>query len=434
MAYTVIQQVYNTSSNTLKTAKGNVELIKSIKLDSKTLDSSAGTFVVIVEGTAGALFDLQVQRSSDSRYYNFDTRTFEANYTNKSRSKKLKQGTQNIEVPAASGGDTYTVQLYTSPAYNTEISIGANKYFASVTKKQFKDSIVTLSISGNLTEIDTQVVGTLTGSTIKQTRSTIKMVDRKVTLTDAATDHGFFIKDTTRDLNNGTWNKGAMYWQSGNYTASGGGTNSTSLTLTSVDGLVVGMQVAFINSTYQSVLRAITAINTTTKTVTLDGNETWSDTHVIIFRAYGPSLINDAIGIKLSVDSTTVRLGQTTTSTRTEYTSEISEGTDINVNGTTGIAAGATIRMRGLDKSSETTACTVATISSASTTAGAITLVNGEVVASSDRPVRVKTKIYIDGSSNQLFLTGKINVTKFPSANQSIFIDTDQILTPGQSS
>ena len=123
MAYTITQQVYNTSSNPLKTAKGNVELIKSIKLDSKTLDSSAGTFVVIVEGTAGALFDLQIQRSSDSRYYNFDTRTFEANYTNKSRSKKLRPGTQNIEVPAASGGDTYTVQFYTSPAYNTEKSI-----------------------------------------------------------------------------------------------------------------------------------------------------------------------------------------------------------------------------------------------------------------------------------------------------------------------
>ena len=434
MAYTVIQQVYNTSSNTLKTAKGNVELIKSIKLDSKTLDSSAGTFVVIVEGTAGALFDLQVQRSSDSRYYNFDTRTFEANYTNKSRSKKLRPGTQSIEVPAASGGDTYTVQLYTSPAYNTEISIGGNKYFTSVTKKQFKDTVITLGVSGNLTEVNAQTIGTLTGSTIKQTRSTIKMVDKTISVADAATDYGFFIKDTTTDLNNGNWNKNAIYWQSGNYTASGAGTNSTSLILTSVDGLVVGMQVAFINSTYQSVLRAITAINTTTKTVTLDGNETWSDTHAIVFRAYGPSLINDAIGIKLSVDSTTVRLGQTTTSIRTEITSDISEGTDFAVNGTTGIAAGATIRMRGLDKSSETTACTVATISNPSTTAGDITIANGEIIASSDRPVRVKTKIYVDGSSNQLFLTGKINVTKFPDANQSIFIDTDQILTPGQSS
>ena len=51
-----------------------------------------------------------------------------------------------------------------------------------------------------------------------------------------------------------------MYWETGNYTASGSGSNSTSLTLTSVDGLVVGMQVSSINSVYQSELRAITAI------------------------------------------------------------------------------------------------------------------------------------------------------------------------------
>lgn len=431
MAYTPIIQPTNISTKSAIT--GGVQLINSITLGSEKLDSSAGSFQLTVSGTSDALFDLQVQRSSDSRYYNFDTRTFAAAYSNKSRNKKLSPGTYSIEVPAASGGDTYAAQVYTSPAYNTELSSG-NKYFTSVTKKQFKDSVVTLAVSGDLTEVDAQSIGTLTGSTIKQTRSTIKMVDKTISVQDATADHGFFIKDTTRDLNNGTWNQSAMYWQSGNYTANGAGTNSTSLILTSVDGLVVGMQVAFINSTYQSVLRAITAINTTTKTVTLDGNETWSDTHVIIFRAYGPSLINDAIGIKLSVDSTTVRLGQTTTSIRTEITSDVGEGTDIAVNGTRGIAAGATIRMRGIEKSSESTACVVGTISVASTTAGNITINNGEILASSDRPVRVKTKIYIDGSSNQLFLTGKINVTKFPDANQSIFIDTDQILTPGQSS
>mgnify|MGYP001348062965 CR=1 FL=1 len=109
----------------------------------------------------------------------------------------------------------------------------------------------------------------------------------------------------------GKWNEKALYWQSGNYTANGAGSSSTSLTLTSVDDLFVGMQVAYVNSVFQTALRAITAINTSTKTVTLDGAETWSDTHVIIFRAYGTRLINSAIGAKLQFHPTIVPHGVT---------------------------------------------------------------------------------------------------------------------------
>ena len=261
------------------------------------------------------------------------------------------------------------------------------------------------------------------------------MVDKQISVQAVAADYGFFLNNTTTNLNNGTWNQGAMYWQSSNYTADGGGTDSTSLTLTSVDGLVVGMQVSSINSVYQEELRSITAINTSTKTVTLDGNETWSDTHVIIFRAYGPSLISQAIDIKLSVDSTTAKLGQITTSIDDELTSNVTAGADINVNGTLGISKGATIRMRGLNKSSSESACTVSAVDSVANgggiNGGAIQLANGQLEASSDRPIRTKTKIYIDGSSNELFLTGNINVTKFPDTNQNIYIDTDKMLTAG---
>ena len=90
--------------------------------------------------------------------------------------------------------------------------------------------------------------------------------------------------------------------------------------------------------------------------------------------------------------------------------------------------------MRGLDKSSEATACTVATISLASTTAGAITLANGIIDASSDRPVRVKTKIYVDGSSNKVFLNGTINIVRYPATNQTVYIDMSKITTQGQDS
>ena len=193
------------------------------------------------------------------------------------------------------------------------------------------------------------------------------------------------------------------------------------------------MQVGVIAGTAQSALRTITAINTTTKTLTLDGNATWLDDGVILFRAYGPRLIKEVIGIGLSLRNPTVKLGQTTTSIKTELTSDISEGDDIAVNGTTGIGKGATIRMRGVKKNSETGACVVGGLAN-STTAGSFLLTNGEIEASATRPVRAKTIIYIDGSSNKVFLNGTLSISKYPAAAQIIYVDTNKILTKGTAS
>jgi len=429
MAYIPIKISAAAQKVVLKTASG-LELVNKITVDSKPLKSSAGTFQLTVEGTSNALFDLQVQRSSDSRYYNFNTRTFASTYSNFSRLKRVTPGSYAIQVPSASSGDTYEVQVYTSPAYNTEIDDDNNKYFAKVTKKQFKSTTITLVASGGGTAIQNTTIGTLTSSVIDDTSNTIKMVDKQLSVQDAIIDLGFFITDTTENSNVGTWSQKAMYWETGNYTANGGGTNSTSLTLTSVDGLLVGMQVGTINSVHQSALRAITAINTSTKTVTLDGNETWSDTHVILFRAYGPELINEAIGIKLSVDSTTVKLSKITKTVRTAITTDT---TTINLNGTTGVGAGARVRIRGLLPAVDPNLVTISAVTPVDLTNGSIVITGGEVIGS-ERTVRVGTRVHIDGCSNEVFLTGNVNFTRFPSANQNIYIDTNKILTPGSDS
>ena len=89
--------------------------------------------------------------------------------------------------------------------------------------------------------------------------------------------------------------------------------------------------------------------------------------------------------------------------------------------------------MRGVKKNSETSACVVGGVSG-HVTAGSFTLSNGEIEASAARPVRVKTKIYIDGSSNLVYLNGVISISRYPLANQNIYIDTDKILTLGVAS
>ena len=64
-------------------------------------------------------------------------------------------------------------------------------------------------------------------------------------------------------------------------------------------------------------------------------------------------------------------------------------------------------------------------------TGGAIQIANGQLEASSDRPIRTKTKIYIDGSSNKVFLNGDITVDRLSAANQVVYIDMSKITTQG---
>tara|TARA_R100000700_G_scaffold40973_1_gene58851 strand:+ start:1777 stop:3039 length:1263 start_codon:yes stop_codon:yes gene_type:complete len=406
--------------------------------------SVGGKIVLTVEGSENSVFSVEIVRTDNNQRYNFETETFAA-LTNHGSSVNYRllnktPGIYTFFIPNADD-ITYNVIVYAESHYNTEFSFGNNKlrYLTSVLQRAL--TTLTFVASGDFVNVgvtDTTLETVNGYESIEFTRLTqlVTNVKKKLlTVSSASNDYGFFITNptTSLDLTKGTFGEEAVYWETGNYTANGAGTNSTSLTLTSVDDLYIGMQVSYVNSVYQSDLRAITAINTTTKTVTLDGNETWSDTHAIKFRAYGTSLINDAIGAFINISNGVVELGQTTTTNRTELTSNVTEGTAINVNGTTGIGVGATIRMRGLQKNSETTACTVSAVSG-STSAGTITLRNGTLGASSAKPVRVGAKIYVDGSSNLIYFSCDLGVRKFPAADQNIYIDVNRILTEGTAS
>ena len=412
-----------------------MNLIKSATIEQKPMRAGAANRSLIVVGDPNALFHVRISRSSDTKIYDFTLNSFQTAVTSQSRLKNQSTGEISIAFPAAASGDTYSLQITADANSNTAFESGKNKLVQTITFSQRGNSKITFTASG--TGITNTALGDSTGSSsdsFTETSAPKVVIDElQLTVPDAASDNGFFITTTEKDLNNGTWDSGALYWQTGNYVANGAGTDATALILDSVDDLFVGMQVAVIAGTAQAELRAITAINTTTKTLTLDGNETWANDNVILFRAYGLRLIKQVIGIGFSLVNPTVRLGQTTTSIRTELTSDISEGADVAVNGTTGIGKGATIRMRGVKKNSETGACVVGGVTN-STTAGSFVLTNGEVEASAAKPVRVKTKIYIDGSSNKVFLSATIGIYKYPLAAQTINVDINKILTKGTDS
>jgi len=420
----------NIITNAIVGATSKTNLITSVYIDTSKTRSTSNSRVLTVRGDKEAVFSLQVSRSSNGQFYDFSTNTFSATYGSQSRLANLSPGNTSIIFPAASSGDTYTIYVWPEPHFNTLLSFGQNKLRHTQEIEQAgTNAVVTFSTDTSISTVSATSMGSSsgfsTGSYAQGGAPTVSFKDTQLTVPSSASDHGVYITETGSVSVKGTWNSNALYWQTGNYVANGAGTDSTALILDSVDGLRIGMQVAYVNSVFQTALRAITAINTTTKTVTLDGNETWSNDHVILFRAYGIDLISSAININLTLANSTVRLGQLSTTLRTN----ISSGVEADVNGTTGIGAGAIARCRFINNSTSLSASKISAVSG-STTAGAITITNAEFAAGGF----VGDIIYIDNFSNLIFLTGDISITKYPTTDQTIHIDTSKFLTAGAAS
>jgi len=418
------------SYNSVIGATPKTNLITSVNVDASKMKTASTSRSIRVIGDSDAVFSLQVSRSSDSRFYDFSTSTFSATYSSQSRLTNLSPGNTSIIFPAASGGDTYTVYVWPEPHFNTELNFGKNKLrYAQEIEQAGTNAVVTFTTDTSISTISATSMGSSSGSSTssysQSNAPTVSIVDTQLTVPSNANDYG--VKITTlisdEDTTVGTWDSNALYWQTGNYVANGAGTDSTALILDSVDGLYIGMQVAYVDDVFQTALRAITAISTTTKTVTLDGNETWSNDHVILFRAYGVDLISSAISINLVLKTPTVRLGQLSTTLRTVI--ESGQAT-ADVNGTTGIGAGAKARCRFIDNSTSATASEISAVVG-STTAGTITVAEAEFTAGG----YVGDTIYIDDFSNLIYLKGDISITKYPTADQTIYIDTSKFLTAG---
>jgi len=419
-----------------------MEIIRNINIDTSSLKAEAIGRVLNVNATSNARYTVRVSRSSDTNLYNFDTDAFAAESSN---SNFNGVGSQQIAIsfPAAASGDTYTINVFSTNG--AEILGSANKLFKSIVLEQVGNSQITFIATG--TNFTNTTIGTSTGSTIDSfaasSTPTVVMNEKQITVPSSADDFGFFITSTTSDLNNGEWDTGAFYWQTTEAIVTnpaGDGVASSTVTVADLTGLVVGMTLVYHKGTTAPSVpgTTISDINISTKTITFSARNAFEESETMTFRAFGPTLIKKAISIGFSITDPTIRLEQTTTSIDDEITSNVAAGGDINVNGTTGIGVGATIRMRGLNKSSSASACTVTAVDNSANgggiTGGALQLGNGQLEASSDRPIRTKTKIYIDGSSNKVFLNGTINISRYPAANQNIYIDMSKITTIGQSS
>lgn len=254
-----------------------------------------------VEATKNSSIRLIFKSTTDSEYYNFDTGSFAAAFDSiKHKFTSTSTFTQSIKIPTVVRDTSYTLEVI---AINADInsSISSNPKLFSKTFTQVLDTTITFTPSTDTTGDFSGI-----GSSVTSTAQIIGDRPRKFsidwTATAVASDSANALSIVKQpDI-------GDFYTETDNYVANGAGTGATSLILTSVSGLFVGMKLSSVEGTYQSALRVITAINGSTKTVTLSGAETWGDEEDIKFRAYGPDLMQLQSGILIEPKLLTVTI------------------------------------------------------------------------------------------------------------------------------
>jgi hypothetical protein len=417
--------------------------IKGLTLSKSSITSSSNNIVSSITGEAGAVFSVQIiDASSQNKFYNFRTRTFTTAFTSENVLTNVEMsGSQydiNINIPAATSGNTYKVMVFADPFFNTKIadSASSSDYLLTASTGQSSDVTVRFSTSTDQDATNLVGVGAFIGSTTGSSGSSSNTeVDFTEEILDSSTGaHGYkYTLPSTTNKNN-TLDSALQPVDSDFYTAistqtDGVGTDSTSMVLDSVDNLVVGMDLVSIADssdleqggslgvlTYPN----ITAIDTNTKTVTLSAAPDWGDNKAVVFRAYGSELIRKSTGGVFEYNLTVIPVGGVSGDDRVKNwgTCRVNGGVsgvvEIEIDGFRGASAGSRIIGAGVNSDEDANFITnVHASGTPITVAGAQTLVDN-------------TFLYVYGSGWKAIIEGTITIRVFPSISVDVYYDIDR--------
>ena len=417
--------------------------ITGFTVNANTLKTSATKLTYRIEGEQDAVFSLQVKdNSSPNKFYNFVTEAFTNDITSENTLANVKiSGTYNgsIDIPAATGGNTYRFMLFANPSFDTEIdrAVSVDKFFAGINIEQ--ESQVTVRFSTFSEQDNTNLVGigAFVGTTTGTSNAAANVrVDFTETLADSSTGaHGYkWTAPTGTNPSNSLAsnlqpNESDFYVEKTHETV-GSGSSATSMVLDSVDNLVVGMNLFSIESSSVTTsgtlgiltYPTITAIDISNKTVTLSSAHSWATGKDVKFKAYGSDLITESSNGIFEFDLIVFPESGHPTSTRTKNWGRATvngavSSDSIQVTGARGLSTGAKIVGPRVDS---TDGANVITAVHSSGTP--ITVAGAQVIAD-------KTLLLIHGASEQGTIEGTITIKKFPSASTDVYFDVDRAFT-----
>jgi len=164
----------------------------------------------------------------------------------------------------------------------------------------------------------------------------------------------------------------------------------------------------------------ITAINTSTKTITLSASPSWTDDASVQFRAYGSDLIGKSSGVSVSFNDwvfTPVDANQNVSKNANglvKINVAVSGSTSITVDGVSGASVGSFLI--GGEVSTASSANRITAIHSSGT----------PITVAGNQTLSDNTTLAVHGSALYITVNGSMTVTKFGSADQVIYLDIDR--------
>ena len=396
--------------------------IHKLQIDTSDMPAAETVRKFTVTGERGAEFIIYVLENDSLKYYDFIDKSFELGHNNKDNNLRVTIGGSdyNGSITFPSGGNTYTIKLIASQG--TEVR-GPSKHVisTSIDKLATNATVTFKAATANTNNYATFPTTTSTGAP-----SDTAGFDFDWDIVNISNDgYGFGLRIPAADVANAIAGK---FWYFKVTDTVDGAISPTDangglkVVVDDTTDISVGMVITEVTTSSLSGVPYILSIDTDTKTLTMSVAQTFADGITLTFRAEGSAAIKTAIGLEAEfVQYPTVEGDVVTKTVRAG-----SSSTTINLNGTYGIAGGSHVTISGLniDNSAENLIASV----SASSSAGSI------VVGVSQSDLTTGTTLTFHGVHQTINIIGAINITQFPTADRTIYLDIDKFITVGAAS
>lgn len=411
--------------------------INSLQINTSEMPTIATSRKFTVSGEKGAKFTLYIVQEDTLKYYDFTAGAFELGHNNKDNNLEItmsgKSHHGNITFP--SGGGTYTIKLLASSGTETS---GSNKHIISRSiSKQTANAILTFkAVTANTSNYATFPTTTTAGALAGQAS-----IEFNWDITNASTDAGGFGLRLTGPFE-------AIHEKYWYFTTTevvltnpkGDGEDEKTIIVSDVTDIGIGTELKYHKGTTVPTNKAgaavgtttVTAINTTTKTITFSKSVAFEDGETMTFRAYGSTAIFNAIGSKITFTQYPTVIGTTLTKT---VRANVSSSTTVTLTDTHGVAGGDFAKYTGVgvNNSSSNLITSVTPDCPDLTSSGALDN-DGSMVVELAQLLTAGTVLTFTGCHSVINFTGGITVQGYPSADKTIYLDLDPFITVGAAS
>ena len=433
------------------------KVINSVQINQKDLSTLSEVRNLKVSGDVGSVFNLNVIKvngTNKESYYDFTSKTFTDEFTSKNN-LNVSLNTLSTIIPikfaADTNGETYKILVLASEVDDTSFSDGSRVNVKEIT--QVGTTTVSIEVDNGKMKVASNAnkytadppasAVTSTGSTTSTSSVNVPIT---FVLTNANNDtHGLGLRLPT-DVPSGVITPAGYltaaqtvfsipdtyFYSAIVRTTTGSTSSSTTVTLTSVENLAIGMQVGYYDNTVLASYPTITAING--NVVTLSSALSISDNVGVQFRAYGPQLIRTCFGYTVEFKRFIATGDNLFTTVRTTTELPASSGSvTIPVNGTRGISVGA--RFFGLNVNENSNNNVIQLVSS-SEDQGSITI--EDFAGNADNIVALNvtagSELLISGSNRIVTVTGTVVIKSYPESDFKIKLDLNKFITQGSAS